>query len=343
MTVGCTNNDVQMPHPVGTILPAPTEQIQLIEDLRFGHEDSPSAPLFRYVLAIEVDKDGRMYVVDAVDATISVVDSTGHLIGTFGGRGDAPGQFENAPSTWFANGDSITVFSYGKMTIFNQENFLLRGVYRYPEGIHGEQVVFASTGRTFTSQSEIPNSIIQFQLDGQLIEERFKLPKREMLTAADGFINFTPYLSRPACGATPAKIYCGSTRALVFSILSLEGDSIGAISVSYEPTKFTRADRIAFEDQYGKGRYAHDLKFPDYWPAFHLRLVGDDQGRLWVTRLTNDSSETVIWILDAAKEISKEARISGDFWVSAVRDGKLYGTHNSAEGVQSVVRYRIED
>ena len=58
---------------------------------------------------IAVDSDDTIYVCDGESYTVKVVDKTGQIISTFGGRGDQPGLFQNQPFFITVYKESIVV------------------------------------------------------------------------------------------------------------------------------------------------------------------------------------------------------------------------------------------
>ena len=66
------------------------------EEMRLGDVDDPDVG-FSMPGAVDVDRDGNIYVLEAAVPEIRVFEATGALIHRIGRRGEGPGEFEGAP------------------------------------------------------------------------------------------------------------------------------------------------------------------------------------------------------------------------------------------------------
>ena len=71
-------------------------ELTLSETIRIGDSDDPSIG-FSQVRAVEVDRDGNVYVLDGREREIRVFDPRGQLVRRIGRRGSGPGEFEQVP------------------------------------------------------------------------------------------------------------------------------------------------------------------------------------------------------------------------------------------------------
>jgi hypothetical protein len=72
----------------------PGEEWKLIEELRIGSAEAEGPELFGDVAALEVDRAGRIYVLEPQAKEIRVFDARGGHVRTFGRKGGGPGEFE---------------------------------------------------------------------------------------------------------------------------------------------------------------------------------------------------------------------------------------------------------
>lgn len=117
----------------GCSAPAPGAVIHLddlprlvaIEELRIGDLDDPGAGFSR-ISAMDVDRDGNLYVVEASVPEIRVFDPAGAIIRRIGRRGEGPGEFTAAPR-FGVHGDTVwTVEGRGsRMTHFDRRGRVL--------------------------------------------------------------------------------------------------------------------------------------------------------------------------------------------------------------------------
>lgn len=93
--------------------------------LRIGDFDDPSVGFSR-VRGVDVDRDGNVYVGEALVPEIRVYGSDGALVRRIGRRGAGPGEFEGMPR-FGVIGDTVWALSYhpGRITLFDREGELL--------------------------------------------------------------------------------------------------------------------------------------------------------------------------------------------------------------------------
>ncbi|HLL45922.1 MAG TPA: 6-bladed beta-propeller, partial [Longimicrobiaceae bacterium] len=72
----------------------PGEEWKLVEELRIGSAEAEGPELFGDVAALEVDRAGRIYVLEPQAKEIRVFDARGAHVRTFGRKGGGPGEFE---------------------------------------------------------------------------------------------------------------------------------------------------------------------------------------------------------------------------------------------------------
>jgi hypothetical protein len=95
--VACTGvGDAGDPGALNDLAAAP--RFQLVEELQIGSTSDPNRG-FTKIAAVDVDRDGQVYVLEARELQIRVYSPAGDLLRTIGRRGDGPGEFragENA-------------------------------------------------------------------------------------------------------------------------------------------------------------------------------------------------------------------------------------------------------
>lgn len=94
--------------------------------MRIGDVDDPAVGFSR-VAAVDVDRDGHVYVVEASVPEIRVYDPSGALLNRIGRRGAGPGEFESAPFRFGVAGDTVWAVTYGpdRITLFDRDGTLL--------------------------------------------------------------------------------------------------------------------------------------------------------------------------------------------------------------------------
>lgn len=92
---------------------------------RIGDVDDPSVGFSR-VGGVDVDRDGRIYVLEAMVPEIRVYGPDGVLQRRLGRRGNGPGEFEGPPRFGVV-GDTVWAFEWGsdRITLFDRDGALL--------------------------------------------------------------------------------------------------------------------------------------------------------------------------------------------------------------------------
>ena len=110
------NADWTIPVPEGTPVieyePVPdaerTARIELVEDLVIGGGSNNPDYMFYGARAIEVDGEGRIYVLDTGNSRVQVFDSKGEFLRSIGRKGQGPGEFMH-PSVMALRGGRLFV------------------------------------------------------------------------------------------------------------------------------------------------------------------------------------------------------------------------------------------
>ncbi len=119
--------------PPGDILDRGTDfysSLALTDTVMIGVAEGERYEMLGRVEDIEVDGDGRIFIVDRELGEVLLYSSDGSYLGFFGGQGEGPGEF-NQPRelALFESGRKAVVFSKGRVQVFErQENgqFLYR-------------------------------------------------------------------------------------------------------------------------------------------------------------------------------------------------------------------------
>jgi hypothetical protein len=100
-------------------------RLTAVPETRIGSADNPEVG-FSQLATVDVDSDGNVYALEAMDPEIRVHDSSGRLIRRIGAPGEGPGEFQGAP--WFGvHGDTVWAFDLGarRITLFDRTGKVL--------------------------------------------------------------------------------------------------------------------------------------------------------------------------------------------------------------------------
>jgi hypothetical protein len=87
-----------------------TSAWKIVEDGRITSCDSAGQQPLGFVMQVETDAAGRIYIVDGKRTAICVYDSTGKFIRTFGRKGKGPGEYQSPPSILWDAGGRLALF-----------------------------------------------------------------------------------------------------------------------------------------------------------------------------------------------------------------------------------------
>jgi hypothetical protein len=95
------------------------------EEMRIGDVDDPYAG-FSQPFGVTVDRDGRIYVLEATERQIRVYDEGGRILRRIGGPGEGPGEFAGVPRFGVV-GDTVWAWDTraNRITLFDREGTLL--------------------------------------------------------------------------------------------------------------------------------------------------------------------------------------------------------------------------
>lgn len=333
--------------------------MRLTEDLVVGDSEAAGAPLFRRIGDVAADAAGRMYVLDVFESTVHVVDREGWAAGRIGEPGAGPGELSN-PGRMLMDGDSILVFQQGgRVSVFDRTTGAYRRQYTLPvaapsfvsqalalDGVH----LLARTSNDVvmsTDEPRHPDQLMQLSMTSDEVRVHGRMPGRDIIMSVGqgGSIDMlasAPFPRRTLCTRTNRRVYCGWTGDKKLIAFDLDGQVVDSLEVAFPDVRVTAADRAPWLDRYANTGFLQGLEFPDVYPHYDA-LVGDDEGRLWFqVRTSRQTGRTTFWVVDPDERIARAATVDGDVEPRVARDGMLYVRRRDANGVEALVRYRIE-
>jgi hypothetical protein len=341
---------------------------RLVEDLRIGTAGEGHAS-FSQIPALEVDTNGRIYIVDRQTQEVRVFDSTGAFVRTIGRPGKGPGEFVGANGlAWDPHGRLWVVDQQGeRYTLFDTtgrvvETHLRRlGFYgwRWEGAIDTAGLLMEGA---FGSRAGGQTSQILLRF-GRAFARRdtFPLPWTPMamfrIAYARGYsvapVPFTPRLAWVV--DSRAHVWFGFGDAYRIIKRRVTGDTVRIIERAVEPIHVTTAEVdsavAALVDNVSRSAPRADVaaqvdrsRIPPTKPLFNM-FVLDDVGRLWVQPSVGAGQPTNVFdVFDSDGRYL--GRVAAPFQVSpyqpiVLRRGSLYGVAEDADGVQYVVRAKI--
>jgi hypothetical protein len=99
----------------------PGDAWRVVEETRLGRIDGDGPDLFGYVVAVELDRHQRIWVLERHSQEIRVFERDGRHVRTFGRKGGGPGEFQDALGMAFGPDERLWVVDpqFGRVTIFD--------------------------------------------------------------------------------------------------------------------------------------------------------------------------------------------------------------------------------
>jgi hypothetical protein len=344
---------------------------QLVEEIRIGTDADDEAPIFGDIISFDVDRQGRVFVLDFQAQEISVFDSDGTFVRTFGGKGTGPGEFEQALSVDISqNGNALVMqMLKAQLSIFDHNGRYLRtesignpgvGLRPYSGGFdfggryNAVVVYFHDFGMT-QAMARFDQSLAP--LDTIAIPEASV--EREAFThervLADGrrssIGELIPFQgSFEWCFSPTGNLWTLTTKEYELVELSPVGETLRRVTKDHDPVPVSEEEmdevREEFQQFINLGGTVDWARIPDTKPAV-VSFFSDDEGNLWVQReaAMPEDEGRLFDLFDPEGRYLGELRLPFPLHSDPepiVRDGMLYGVTTDDLGAPNVVRARIE-
>ncbi|HEX2166207.1 MAG TPA: 6-bladed beta-propeller [Longimicrobiales bacterium] len=336
----------------------------VVEELRIGRTEGEGADLFGRIGSLEVDRAGRIWVLEHQSQELRVFDSGGAHIRTIGRKGGGPGEFAQAVHLQQGGDGNIWVMDpqNNRLSVYDTA-----GTYLTAHPALGGFVMMPWPGGFDAAGN-------YYAVVPQMDEEGFRValvrydtaftPRDTLMAPVDPNERDFFRLTSPGGGGLMAGIpFQGglswrlSPDGTIWGLFTDEyrlfelgptGDTLRTVTREFEPLAVTDEDREAarenlkwFTDQGGRVDMS---RLPSSKPPVRRFFFADD-GAIWVEREAGpddqgrhfdifDPTGRYLGILDLPFSLTGSAPI--------IRDGRLYGITADELGVQYVVRARIE-
>ena len=343
---------------------SPDEVWQAVEELRIGSAMAEGPDLFGRIYSFDVDAWGRIFILDAQAQEVRVFDASGAFVRTIGGRGEGPGEMQQAAKVDLARDGEVWVMDQGRglVSIFDTAGALLRQehtawggmILPYPGGLDPtglySVVVSGSGGRLLArfDQSFRPVDTISVPQD-PVERDHFRLD----LDGGARISSAVPFQGSLHWRLSPAgTVWTLLTDRYELTETTASGEVLRRVVNEREavPVTSEEVDRAVDEDLAWftqRGGTVNRSRIPGTKPPVTTFFV-DDEGNLWVERQVAAASERdahrLFDILDPVGRYLGTLRLpfAVDSFVEPVfRDGALHAVTSDELGVQQLVRARI--
>lgn len=352
---------------------AQPDTIRLVRDQVFGDTDEFFVD---NIYEFNVDAIGRVYIVDGGfdSRMIRVFEPDGSYLSQLGSVGKGPGEFTNPCCLKFQDdrlfiydheSSRLTSFSTEKLDFLNAVNLdpgqldssgRVKGLRFLDYYFLDEENLLLGFMNGQHNEEEEPGRNHYFRADTDLTNLMDEVLEQERILEIWGdfqdyrIMHLFPFFSKPLLAVTKSgRIFVAQSDDFLIRELTPDGEEAGSFYYPVEKAKVTREDALASTNDMTKNMVDR-IDLPEFWPALQ-NVYTDDEERLWITAFTEAENEMKWWVLEPDGELIARFTWSGDrqAWpmrsVSThkiIRNGYFYTWEENEEGLQQVVRYRIE-
>lgn len=344
---------------------SPGAEWRVVEDLRIGTLEGDGPDLFGEITEIEVDPEGRIWVLEGQAQEIRVFGSDGTYQMTVGREGGGPGEFARAiylqmgpdGNMWVVDpqNNRISLFDTAGTYVEGKRmpgGFIIQpwpggfdaaGTYYGPIPLPGEDDGFRM-GLVRYDTAFAPIDTLDIPRD-PVERERFELRSEDSY-----WITSIPYTGGFQWRLSPAgRLWGMLTDEYRLFEITPEGDTLRTIMREFTPLAVTEADmeqaREGLESFIRNGGKVDWSKIPSTKPATE-EFYFDDEGNVWVRTVTvQDDRGRVFDIFDPQGRFLGTVRTPfalAPYRKPLFRNGALYGIVEDELEVPHIVRARVE-
>jgi len=320
----------------------------LEEELSIGEAEGREEYMFNRI-AIDVDDDGNIYILDNVAIEIRVFDKDGNYLYSIGQKGQGPGKMQrpSLPSFQITPQNEILVIDPPTRRIIF---YSLKGDYLRQISIASIRGIFLllkidSKGNFIVNLLYAPVHEINQELkifDSELSPiVSLKTTKRKPYQP--GVIRpFTPSINFVL--TQDDKIIWAASNKFEFNILDSNTKVMKKIYKEYNPVEITEKYKERVEERYRRSGRKVKIHFPKNFPAFSEMNI-DDEGRLIVQTYERVKEKEQFYYFDVLDSVGKyiakvpiKVRGARQFiW----KNDKLYTVEVDEEGYPMAKRYKV--
>jgi len=320
----------------------------LEEELSIGETEGREEYMFNRI-AIDVDDDGNLYILDNIAIEIRVFDKHGNYLYSIGQKGQGPGEIQRP---------SLPPFQITPQNeILVSDPPTRRIIFYSLQGDYLRQISTASIRGIFY--------LIKIDSKGNFIVNLGYAPVFEIKQELKMFNpELSPLVSLKALKGDPYqpgvtrlfkpwisfvitqdnKIIWGTSNKYEFYILNSNAKVIKMIYKDYDRVEILEKYKERIKERYRSAGRKVKVHFPKHFPAFNDMYI-DDEGRLFVQTYERVKDKEQYYYFDVFDSIGKyiakipikAGRPRQYIW----KKNKLYTVEEDEEGYQYVKRYKV--
>jgi len=350
------------------------QSLRLVRDLRIDAAEQDLSP----IAYLAVAPNGTIAVTQNQDRGIRFFDSKGASLGSFGRRGQGPGEFQNVGQlTWIDDTLVVTDRNQRRFTLISPDRKLVRttlwltsiaipahvdvppGSVAIPFILLGDrsQVVSVPMNQlnmagNVPSPDGAPSPIIHADSSGAFRRLITSVPASNDCSARFGGAGIAwGYMSIPYCAVPLEDAAMDGSR---FSMAYVEpgknsyrvvvarsnGETMFARSFSYQPVAIPAAVKDSVKARSSApGPRAAAEKLPEFFPPLAALLAGRDEST-WI-ELFSVSGERTWQVLDGTGNLVAQLKVPRNVRIKVASRDAIWATETDDDGLQHIVRYRV--
>jgi len=341
----------------------PEMALTLTQKVRFGDTDELFLGGF---LRSVTDKDGRVILADFQQTQLHLYNADGSYNRPIGREGEGPGEYRQI-GTMRTDDQFFHLMDRGlnRITRYDLETFEVAGEtsltieqtegenFRYPQDFYltdsNEYLILVgsgfSAGVTDDSRRSIGGLKLGWNSDSLTTESLFSFNASEALVhREDGsmMVMSVPYKRSSVISFHNNQIIHGWSEHFLFSVYDENGEYQRAFYYPYQNMPLVRDEILEmYEDREERWfSMVQNDDMPGQWPSWETFTV-DNEGRIWVERLVDDSENTVLHVLSNSGELLATTPWRTDRSIQSIKNGFVYSSEENEMGLREIVKYNI--
>ena len=369
---GCSSEpEIELPEEVAelenvAVFPAdskPEMELTLTRETSFGDTDELFLGGW---LSATVDNDGRMFVADMQETQLHMYNPDGSYNRQIGREGEGPGEYRQI-GTMRTDEQFLHLMDrrLNRITRYDLETFEVVGEtsltieqtegenYRYPQNYYltdsDEYLMIVgsafSAGVTDDSGRSIGGVKLGWSGDSLSTESLFSFDASEALVHREGgsmMVMSVPYKRSSVLSYQNNQVIHGWNEHFLFRMYDIEGNYQRAIYYPYQNMALDRDEILNMYDDRDEQWFSmvQSDDMPDRWPSWNT-FTTDNEGRMWIERIVNDSDNTVLHVLANTGELLGTAPWQRNKNIQDIKNGYLYSSEENEMGLREIVKYAI--
>lgn len=279
------------------------------EELSVGSMEGSAAEQFGLIAGVDVDAEGRIYVLDQQASEVRVFDPEGAWLRTLGEPGAGPGQIGNGAAGVFVIGDHVLVpdIQNQRVNRYDPEGALsgsfrldfTRGIPLRWDHAAGGGLMAQLRTLTGTDGADAPpgDVLVAHDSAGTVRDTVAVLPPGQSLQVTDGVPRFRFFEPEPIWDAAEdGRLASGMNGSFRVQLRGPDGELQRVVSLAREPRSVTERDRQVIADAVEEAMRNQgappqaiqmmmaNATFAEHYPLFASLFLGPE-GSLWVQRI----------------------------------------------------------